>query len=82
MSKARSSSSESLDTAAVAAAEGSSVVNPKGSDNQRPYVLASDRHEAFVSALDNPPAPGPKLRSLLRRVPVWQKFPGYFHRMS
>ena len=28
---------------------------------------------AFVHALDKPPAPGPKLRSLLRRLPAWQK---------
>ena len=25
----------------------------------------------FVHALDNPPAPGPKLRALLRRAPAW-----------
>jgi uncharacterized protein (DUF1778 family) len=40
---------------------------------QRLFVLDPDRYDAFVHALDNPPAPGPKLRSLLRRVPVWQK---------
>lgn len=41
--------------------------------DQRLFVLDSERYEAFMRALDNPPAPGPKLRSLLRRVPVWQK---------
>jgi len=41
--------------------------------DQRLFVLDADRHAAFVQALDNPPAPGPKLRSLLRRVPAWQK---------
>jgi uncharacterized protein (DUF1778 family) len=41
--------------------------------DQRLFVLNSDRYDAFVRALDNPPAPGPKLRSLLRRVPVWRK---------
>jgi uncharacterized protein (DUF1778 family) len=41
--------------------------------DQRLFVLDSDRYEAFVHALDNPPAPGPKLRSLLRRVPAWRK---------
>ncbi|WP_245453287.1 DUF1778 domain-containing protein [Aquibium carbonis] len=41
--------------------------------DQRLFVLDPDRHEAFMHALDNPPAPGPKLRSLLRRVPAWQK---------
>ena len=37
--------------------------------DQRLFVLDADRYDAFVHALDNPPAPGPKLRSLLRRVP-------------
>jgi uncharacterized protein (DUF1778 family) len=40
--------------------------------DQRLFVLDPERHAAFVHALDNPPAPGPKLRSLLRRVPAWQ----------
>jgi uncharacterized protein (DUF1778 family) len=41
--------------------------------DQRLFVLDSERYGAFMHALDNPPAPGPKLRSLLRRVPAWQK---------
>jgi uncharacterized protein (DUF1778 family) len=41
--------------------------------DQRLFVLDSDRYDAFLHALDNPPAPGPKLRSLLRRVPKWRK---------
>ena len=41
--------------------------------DQRLFVLDPERHDAFMHALDNPPAPGPKLRSLLRRVPAWQK---------
>jgi uncharacterized protein (DUF1778 family) len=41
--------------------------------DQRLFVLDSKRYDAFVRALDNPPAPGPKLRSLLRRVPAWRK---------
>jgi len=41
--------------------------------DQRLFVLDSDRYDAFMRALDNPSAPGPKLRSLLRRVPGWQK---------
>jgi uncharacterized protein (DUF1778 family) len=41
--------------------------------DQRLFVLGSERYDAFVHALDNPPAPGPKLRSLLRRVPAWRK---------
>jgi uncharacterized protein (DUF1778 family) len=41
--------------------------------DQRLFALASDRYDAFMHALDNPPAPGPKLRSLLRRVPAWRR---------
>ncbi|WP_187970544.1 DUF1778 domain-containing protein [Mesorhizobium sp. NIBR3] len=41
--------------------------------DQRLFVLDPERYGAFMHALDNPPAPGPKLRSLLRRVPAWQK---------
>jgi len=41
--------------------------------DQRLFVLDPKRHDAFVHALDNPPAPGPKLRSLLRRAPAWEK---------
>ena len=41
--------------------------------DQRLFVLDSERYDAFMHALDNPSAPGPKLRSLLRRVPVWRK---------
>jgi uncharacterized protein (DUF1778 family) len=41
--------------------------------DQRLFVLDPQRYDAFLHALDNPPAPGPELRSLLRRVPAWQK---------
>lgn len=41
--------------------------------DQRLFMLDGDRYDAFVQALDKPPAPGPKLRVLLRRVPAWQK---------
>ncbi|MDK9724942.1 MAG: DUF1778 domain-containing protein [Sterolibacteriaceae bacterium MAG5] len=41
--------------------------------DQRLFALESERFDEFVRLLDNPPAPGPKLRSLLRRVPAWQK---------
>jgi uncharacterized protein (DUF1778 family) len=41
--------------------------------DQRLFVLDPERYEAFMHALDNPPAPGAKLRSLLRRIPAWQK---------
>src|SRR5687767_6702071 len=113
MSKARSSSSESLGATTVAVVERSSAADTKGSINlriegstrqliddaaailgktrtefmietarrqaidvlldQRLFVLDSERYDAFVHALDNPPPPGPKLRSLLRRAPAWQK---------
>ena len=41
--------------------------------DQRLFLLDADRYDAFMHALDNPPAPGPKLRSLMRRVPAWRK---------
>jgi uncharacterized protein (DUF1778 family) len=41
--------------------------------DQRLFVLDAKRYDAFVHALDDPPAPGPKLRSLLRRTPAWRK---------
>jgi uncharacterized protein (DUF1778 family) len=41
--------------------------------DQRLFVLDAERYDAFIDALDNPPAPGPKLRALLRRIPAWQK---------
>lgn len=40
--------------------------------DQRLFVLEPRNYDAFVHALDNPPAPGPKLRALLRRVPAWE----------
>ncbi|TFI57325.1 DUF1778 domain-containing protein [Sphingomonas parva] len=40
--------------------------------DQRLFVLDATRYDAFVHALDNPPAPGPKLRALLRRKPAWE----------
>lgn len=41
--------------------------------DQRLFALSPERFDAFAHLLDNPPAPGPKLRSLLRRVPAWSK---------
>ncbi|MGH6840182.1 MAG: DUF1778 domain-containing protein [Methylocella sp.] len=40
--------------------------------DQRLFVLDPERYNAFVHALDNPSAPGPKLRALLRRAPGWK----------
>jgi uncharacterized protein (DUF1778 family) len=41
--------------------------------DQRLFALESGRYDAFMHALDNPAAPGPRLRALMRRVPMWQK---------
>jgi uncharacterized protein (DUF1778 family) len=41
--------------------------------DQRLFMLDAKRYDRFMRALDHPPAPGPKLRSLLRRVPAWEK---------
>jgi uncharacterized protein (DUF1778 family) len=41
--------------------------------DQRLFVLDPDGYDAFTRALDAAPAPGPKLRSLLRRPPAWRK---------
>jgi uncharacterized protein (DUF1778 family) len=40
---------------------------------RRLFVLNSESYDRFRHALDNPPAPGPKLRSLLRRIPAWRR---------
>lgn len=41
--------------------------------DQRLFTLDPDCYDAFTQALDNPPAPGPKLKALLRRVPAWKR---------
>lgn len=41
--------------------------------DQRLFTLDPERYDAFMQAFDNPPAPGPKLKALLRRTPAWQK---------
>jgi len=40
--------------------------------DQRLFELDPDRFGAFIHALDNPPAPGSKLRQLLGRTPAWR----------
>lgn len=40
---------------------------------QRFFLLDAERYDAFVRMLDSPPAPGPRLRSLMRRIPAWGK---------
>jgi uncharacterized protein (DUF1778 family) len=41
--------------------------------DQRLFVLDNDQFTAFMRALDNPPPPGPKLKALMKRRPLWQK---------
>ena len=41
--------------------------------DQRLFVLDAERYDAFIAALDDAPAPGPKLRALLRRTPAWER---------
>jgi Uncharacterized protein conserved in bacteria len=41
--------------------------------DQRLFTLDAERYDAFVRALDAPPAPGPKLEALMRRIPQWDR---------
>jgi uncharacterized protein (DUF1778 family) len=41
--------------------------------DQRLFMLDSEKYEAFVAALDHPPAAGPALKALMKRQPLWQK---------
>jgi uncharacterized protein (DUF1778 family) len=41
--------------------------------DQRLFAADPQRYDAFAKALDHPPAPGPKLRALLRRSTPWKK---------
>ena len=41
--------------------------------DQRLFALDDERYDALVRVLDNPPAPGPKLRALLSRTPAWER---------
>lgn len=36
-------------------------------------VLDPKDFDAIVRVIENPPAPGPKLASLMRRVPAWKQ---------
>jgi uncharacterized protein (DUF1778 family) len=40
--------------------------------DQRLFQLDPARYDAFLQALDNPPTPGPRLKSLMRRTPAWR----------
>ena len=41
--------------------------------DQRLFVLESDKFDTLVEILDNPPPPGPKLRALMKRKPIWER---------
>ena len=41
--------------------------------DRRLFTLAPEGYDAFVQALDTPPAPGPKLRVLARRASTWKR---------
>ena len=41
--------------------------------DQRLFVLDPEKYDAFISALDNPPPAGAKLKALMTRKPLWQK---------
>ena len=41
--------------------------------DQRLFVLEPKQYDAFVRALDNPPPPGPRLKALMKKKPLWQK---------
>jgi uncharacterized protein (DUF1778 family) len=40
--------------------------------DRRLFALEPRHYDAFMYALDQPAAPGPKLRLLLHRTPAWQ----------
>jgi uncharacterized protein (DUF1778 family) len=58
-------------TATLPGLEESSAIDARL--NQRLFVLDPERYDAFIQILDHPPAPGPKLRALLRRRPAWER---------
>jgi uncharacterized protein (DUF1778 family) len=41
--------------------------------DQRLFALQPAAFETFIDVLDNPPAPGPKLKALMKRRPLWEK---------
>lgn len=41
--------------------------------DRRLFTLDAQSFDAFTQALDNPPAPGPRLRALLQRKPAWEE---------
>ena len=41
--------------------------------DQRTLFLDAKSHEQFLSMLDAPPAPSPKLTELMKRQPLWDR---------
>ena len=41
--------------------------------DRRLLALEETVHAAFVNALDNAPAPGPRLQALIARTPAWDR---------
>ena len=41
--------------------------------DQRLFVLPSEQFDEVLDILENPPAPGPKLRALMKRKPLWEQ---------
>ncbi len=41
--------------------------------DQRLFTLDPEHYDAFVQTVDSPPLPGPRLLSLLRRIPAWER---------
>jgi uncharacterized protein (DUF1778 family) len=41
--------------------------------DRRLFALDAERYDAFLRALENPPPPGPKLRALIARAPLWRR---------
>ena len=35
------------------------------------FQLSPENYDAFIKVLDNPPPPGPKLKALMKRKPIW-----------
>lgn len=40
--------------------------------DQRTFFLDAEEHDRFLAMLDNPPAPDPALKALMKRKPIWE----------
>jgi uncharacterized protein (DUF1778 family) len=41
--------------------------------DQRLFALVPEKYDVFVAVLNNAPPAGPKLKSLMKRKPLWEK---------